>query len=684
MATQNAKKLDFDYYLTNLDWGDGSPVERDIKQFDRNEVFDHTYEKPGFYSIKGLVFKFEKVMLDATPFVGGPERMYDGYINKTSTYPEDHPSEGEDYHFVESGGDVWSSSGTTVQSIAITEYTSSASQVKFRQDYEDKPWQITEPYYGDNPVRRIGATGTNGATTNGLGDSWINTVVATYGKRTEGRRPGLSIKIPIKLDISEIDRLYYSFEVNLANPNGEDNPSEYTILEESFPPKIVSTGTDEDSSADDQYEPDWGKPFRGERIIEGMGGNSNDPNRDTEVKNGGWQRVTGYIFVQESDENIDSNGNNIGDLNWQVDYTTIQIYPRTLSDTPQDEDMTTWIGLRNLVIRTPNTINLIRPVEWQRFYSNMIVNPRDDYQSSLYELNDFAMIGGVSEKSSHFKTLTALAAFDNDDKEYRNNSLISGYNPYDFIAIYDTMAKYNADYYNEVLDPYTNPIHEDYAPYWRNSEGNIKSLANKPKIHGGIVDRDFHGVFKDTELVDVDLSTTKVHKGVIPLWEQMGLQEENNVPTEQIYWKNIIPKNYKLTDRSGFSREPLEDPTKGSITPRIPRLVWIIDEENDQTWNGDYYWPQLPKMTKGGVFTEPIDLNQYGAGIITSDQPIDETFFNLTFDADGVDELLDITDNYNIEYRTDGLLDLDENGRVDLLSRDISDTLEKDFDRQAF
>ena len=95
-------------------------------------------------------------------------------------------------------------------------------------------------------------------------------------------------------------------------------------------------------------------------------------------------------------------------------YTTIQIFPRRRSDTPQDEDGISYIGLRNLTIRTPNTENIIRPNEWQRFYSNMIVNPRDDYQSPLYELNDFAMIGGASEKSSHFKTLTALASFDKD------------------------------------------------------------------------------------------------------------------------------------------------------------------------------------------------------------------------------------------------------------------------------
>ena len=36
---RNAKKKDFDYYLTNLDWGDGSPIERDEKLFTRNYVY---------------------------------------------------------------------------------------------------------------------------------------------------------------------------------------------------------------------------------------------------------------------------------------------------------------------------------------------------------------------------------------------------------------------------------------------------------------------------------------------------------------------------------------------------------------------------------------------------------------------------------------------------------------------
>jgi hypothetical protein len=648
---RNAKKKDFDYYLTNVDWDDGSEVDREIHQFTRNDVFDHTYEKPGFYSVKGLVFKFERVMANITP------RMEK---NMSINYRQEES--GDNYEYIKS-----------VQTIRTYRTRRRISEFKIRDRYEDAKWEIVRKPGGTNDVILANQSYVEEKE---LPESWVNTIVAPITNASpDEQQDGISIPIPIKMDISDIDMIYYSFEVNVANPNGEDNPSEYAILERSHPPKI-----DEDVGP----EPDWAIQFNSAQFIDGMGGNSTDLNRDQEVKNGGWQTVNGYIFVQEPPSNIASDGSDISELDYQINYSRVMIYPRRRSDTPQDEDGITYIGLRNLTIRTPNTKNIVRPNEWQRFYSNIIVNPRDDYQSPLYELNDFAMIGGVSEKSSHFKTLTALAAFNNDDKQYKNNSLISSYNPYDFIAIYDTMAKYNSDYYNEVLDPYTSAIHEDYAPYWRDDEGEIKSLFDKKRIHTGLVDREFHGTLQDTELIDVDISTTKVHEGVIPLWRQIGLSGESSLPNDERYWKNIIPKNYKLTDRSGFSQELLEDPTKGSITPRIPRLVWVIDEENDQNWNGGYYWPQLPKMTKGGVFAEPIDLNLYGDGMIASDDPIDQTFFNLTFDADDVEELKDITDNYNIEYRVDGLLDLNENGRVDLVVNDITDNLEKDFDRQAF
>ena len=654
---RNAKKKDFDYYLTNLDWDDGTEIDRSIKQFDRNEVFDHTYEKPGFYSVKGLAFKFERVTIEATPPMSK---------NMNTN---------------------WEQYGTSINSRvqskeSITNLSSSLSKFTIRSgEILAKKWIIKERYGGNNPVELV--TDEN-ISDFGLPDDWMNTVIAPIEKRTEGRTPGIRIELPINMDVSNIDMIYYSFELNLANPNGEDSESQYQIHERSYPPLIESTGSSAEDISDDEIDTDWEIRFDSVRYVNGIGGNSTDSNRDTEIENGGWRTFSGYIFVQEPDS-IASNGSNISELPYQINYTMIEISPRYPDDTPQDEDITAYIGLRNLTIRMPNTENIIRPNEWQRFHTNFIVNPRDDYESPLYEINNFAMIGGVSKKSSYFNTLASLAAFDKDQNKYRNYSLLSSYNPYDFIAIYDTMAKFDAEYYDEVLEPYTTPIHEDYAPYWRDAnDGEIQSLFDKKRIYNGTIDKDFHGVLQNTELIDVDVSTTKVHKGVIPLWKQIGLEEQNNIPNEQIYWKNIIPKNYKLTDRGGFSKEPLEDPTKGSITPRIPRLVWIIDEENDQNWNGGYYWPQLPKMTKGGVFAEPVDLEQYGAGIITSDNPIDETIFNLTFDTNEVEEIKDITDNYNIEYRVDGLLDLDENNRIELITEDITDTIEKDLDRQAF
>ena len=662
---RNAKKQDFDYYLTNLDWDDGTPIDRDIHQFTRNDVFDHTYEKPGFYSVKGLVFKFERVMIDITP------KRTDGLMPVSNiganqfAYWEQKTAD---------DGDKEIRSKETISSLS-----SSLSEIKIRDGFEESSWIIKHKTSVNHDVR-IGSD--EFRLIAGLDSSWKGCFIAPITNASpDEQQDGISIQIPIKMDISNIDVIYYEFEVNLANPNGENNPSEYAILERSHPPLI---------SDDGDINPDYGVRFDSARFINGLGGNSNDSNR-TELKDNGWQKISGYIFVQEP-ESIASNGSDISGLDYQILESMVMIFPRRRSDTPQDEDVISYIGVRGVTIRTPNTKNIFRPNEWQRFYSNMLVNPRDDYQSPLYEIDDFAMIGGVSEKSSHFKTLTALAAFDRDEKLYKNNSLISSYNPYDFIAIYDTMAKYNSEYYSEVLDSYTNPVHEDYAPYWKSDESIVefKSLFDKKRIHNGLVDREYHGVLKDTELINVDISTTKVHKGVIPLWKQIGVTEENATPKNPAlydnitYWKNIIPKDYKLTDRSGFSKEPLEDPTKGSLTPRIPRLVWIIDEDDDQNWNGGYYWPQLPKMTKGGVFAEPIDLDQYGAGIITTDTPIDETLFNITFDADEVEELQDITDNYNIEYRVDGILDLDDNDRVELITKDISDTLEKDFDRQAF
>ena len=63
-----------------------------------------------------------------------------------------------------------------------------------------------------------------------------------------------------------------------------------------------------------------------------------------------------------------------------------------------------------------------------------------------------------------------------------------------------------------------------------------------------------------------------MYKGVKPMWEQLGFDSnEFNIPSENQYWGNIIPKDYTVLDRNGVTTQQLEDPMDGSLTPRIPR-----------------------------------------------------------------------------------------------------------------
>ena len=171
-----------------------------------------------------------------------------------------------------------------------------------------------------------------------LPDCWVNTIIAPIEKRTEGRTINIRIQIPINLDISDIDMIYYSFEVNLPNPNGEDSPSQYQIHERSNPPMIESTSSLEDDVSDDIVITDYDVRFDSVRYVDGIGGNSTDADRD-ELENGGWRTFSGYIFVQEPDS-IASNGSNISELPYQINYSSIEISPRYPDDTPQDEDIT--------------------------------------------------------------------------------------------------------------------------------------------------------------------------------------------------------------------------------------------------------------------------------------------------------------------------------------------------------
>lgn len=747
---RNIKRKDFDYYLTNLDWDDGSDIERDIKQFTRNDVFEHTYERPGFYSIKGLVFKYNELMINALP--KAKLDMTDGYQENFRSI-SGHPLNSESYFGIVNDSDsattLYHDQINNVEVISkspILDLQSEQLQLDLNDVDEGDKFVIRESFNRDTPIF-IATPDVFGSITQILGKlenqygrfsenyrPWLeNSIVAMIehrprtqelidsapteffrSKNSTSALPGICINLPVKMSFSENDHLQISLDLNLPNPNLEIEgglESNYAVRVRMHPPKANGTT-------------DWGVQYDDIVNVKGIG--KSFQSSDGRGKNDGWQTIKHISFAQPRDK-IDSEGNDIPDSNpFDVVYIKVEIYPTGTTSLPQttgtDNDKghrrgdlhiyhemnMEYMALRNINIKFPNTKGIVRPVEWQRFKSNMVVNPRINYESPLYEENKFAMIGGLSKDSSHFKTLASLISLDLDSDDYKDINLTSTYNEYDVLSMYDTMAKYDEKYYNEFLDSYTKKIHEDYAPYGKintidpqnptENEINESSLHGKPKITNGMIDRKSHGVFKDTSLIDVDIATTKVYTAVIPMWEQLGF--ENPIydnPNNSNYWNNIIPKDYKLQNRTGITQRNLPNPQKGSLTPRIPRTEYVVDENVDQDWQGEYKWPVLPQLNKLGVFVSgSVDEPVYG-GKTRWDQDdevskITNVFndtdsnlkFNLNVSVDEIEQIQDIKSDLFLRYVSDWTLHLDEDKRISKNIIDIFDSIEKDVDRQAF
>ena len=110
-------------------------------------------------------------------------------------------------------------------------------------------------------------------------------------------------------------------------------------------------------------------------------------------------------------------------------------------------------------------------------------------------------------------------------------------------------------------------------------------------IHNGFIDKRFHDSFKDTGLNDVDIATTKMYKGVKPMWQQLGFELNSfDIPNTKYYWGNIIPSHYTFQNVNGITFKtsfPDDFPEEGygvgvgilggSRTPRTSYTEILID-----------------------------------------------------------------------------------------------------------
>ena len=207
--------------------------------------------------------------------------------------------------------------------------------------------------------------------------------------------------------------------------------------------------------------------------------------------------------------------------------------------------------------------------------------------------------------------------------------------------------------------------------------------------HNGFINKKLTNSLKDTSLNNFDLATTRIYKGIKPMWEQLGFEsDDSDIPNQNIYWNNIIPSEFDFLNKSGIEIQDGDDPMVGSRTPRTPYKEIVINEDDEQVWDDNYLYPILPKISKFGEFIEDVNVeDSYGK----SDAPItnlnvvnDNLILDVDFGVNTTDNLIDKTDFSELHYNQDFELSLDDNLRLKTDTFIIPDGVEKDNSEQAF
>ena len=309
---------------------------------------------------------------------------------------------------------------------------------------------------------------------------------------------------------------------------------------------------------------------------------------------------------------------------------------------------------------------------WERFESNMVINKSSVYDSPFFHDKDCAMIGGYNKESTYFKTLLLLSAYQLDGSKKFDIENLVDYNEYDKIHLIDTLLRFDIDLYDSYLDPYINPIFD--------SNGNL--------IHNNYSSKRYGDDFRNTNLNNVDVSSCKMYRGVRKMNKQLGFNgDESANPNNDSYWNNIIPKEWKWTDKTGIEYGVFREPMSGSKALVNEYKEYQIDDSAEQNWN-NAYWPILPKLGRGGKFlnevTSSYGIDEDEAPITNLNEKNRRLILDIDFNQDVVGDIIDKTSQFELVGTSDFTVGLDKSTRVEKIQSDNIELLEKKNSEQAF
>jgi hypothetical protein len=288
------------------------------------------------------------------------------------------------------------------------------------------------------------------------------------------------------------------------------------------------------------------------------------------------------------------------------------------------------------------------------------------YDSPFLSNEDFAMIGGYGEDSAYFKTLLNLSGFDFNKEKKVDIKDVKGYNEFDRINLMNTIVKFDSNLYDDILNDYTGSIYD----------GDVM-------INNNLSDKKKYDDLSNTNIKNLDVGSCKMYKGVRKMHNHLGF---NNSSSNE-YWGNIIPKEWKWTDKGGIEYGVYREPTSGSNALIEEYKEYQIDDSDEQNWTNGY-WPVLPTIDKYGKFVSEI-TSSYGLTSAAIGEPEGQggernLILDIDFNQDTVNDLFDKKSQFEIVSSFDFTINLDDKKRVKKNKIDNIELLEKNNKEQAF
>lgn len=232
--------------------------------------------------------------------------------------------------------------------------------------------------------------------------------------------------------------------------------------------------------------------------------------------------------------------------------------------------------------------------KFYKFTLRISVNEEDGFSEHPYIINETnleqVVISGLSKNSIYYKNILRQLGYLPELPEEEPLDLYFQFY-YDKLMTQYALAQMDENLIGEDLQAFMTPVDDEFG----------NRIFNGRYLDG-------HGE-TGKYIGNTDIGQLRYFNLSISMAEMLGFRDEDGGdPSNEVYWKNIIPQDYFIGDRTGLEYD--EDDLISVNASDIDGQIWIGQNE----YGNDYYYPVLPKLNVYGEFVEvdgPEDLQGF-------------------------------------------------------------------------